>query len=349
MSLGKDLASIRKEQNLTLEDIQHENKMSLDTLKSIEDGSIFDQDESQITYIRSFVRSYAKALKIPEENIVAALDAVEVGIYHKGILMGETLDMEPVPELPEEKPKETVAQDPVPAPTKKAENAKQAPEVDQINWADMGRKFSPGTRNPRLWMLGSLIVIIILIVSIAWIYRDNIGNLLSSEEVASEQVDDQQNDTSNMINAVDSTENETEATPEPNEPNIAASPAESSQNTVMPDTLTVTVYAANGQLEPVRVISDFNWKTNPFWMEQGEAYSFDFRDTLLVRGQYSRFLLLYNGHLIENPRMNYFSDEFDAILVSRAILSDDRYQEAAPDEFPLEVGPPDTIEYKIRF
>lgn len=346
MSLGKDLANIRKEQNLTLEDIQHEVKMSLDTLQSIEDDTIFDRDESQITYTRSFVRSYAKALKIPEEHIVAALDAVEVGIYHKGILMGETVDM---PELPpekdeEEKPAAPIATEGSSKESTSSSPAASSPEVDQINWADMGRRFNPGARNPRMWMLASILVLVIVVISLAWIYRDSIANIFAASEDPVEQVEQPEAPDEDAA-AVDTTITEDQPADD-----LQQESTENDRNlSGLPDTLSVAVYAANGQLEPVRIISDFNWKTNPFWMEEGEAYGFDFRDTLLVRGQYSRMLLLYEGHLIENARMNYFNDEFDAIMITRSILSDPRYQTAPPDSFPLEVGPPDSIEYVIRF
>ncbi|HBQ61515.1 MAG TPA: hypothetical protein DD671_18375, partial [Balneolaceae bacterium] len=102
-------------------------------------------------------------------------------------------------------------------------------------------------------------------------------------------------------------------------------------------------------LEPVRVTSDLNWRTNPFWMEEGEAYNFDFSDTLLVRGQYSRLLLLFNGHVIENPRQNNFSSSFNSILLTREVLDQPRYLAPPPEEFPLEIGAPDSTIYRIRY
>ncbi|HBQ61517.1 MAG TPA: DUF4115 domain-containing protein, partial [Balneolaceae bacterium] len=74
MSLGKDLASIRKSKNLTLEDVQNAIKIPHDILDSIEDDSIFSDPNRNKTYLRSFVRSYAKLLKIDDEDIVEALD-----------------------------------------------------------------------------------------------------------------------------------------------------------------------------------------------------------------------------------------------------------------------------------
>lgn len=95
------------------------------------------------------------------------------------------------------------------------------------------------------------------------------------------------------------------------------------------DTLTLAVYAAFDKLEPVRVTSDLNWRTNPFWMEQGEAFNFDFNDSLLVRGQYSRMLLLFNGHVIDNHRQ-YYDPENESLVITRSILNDSGYFGPAP-------------------
>src|SRR6056297_2691190 len=80
-SLGRDLAHIRKEQELSLEDIYETTKIPVRILRSIEDDSIFDDFENNATYIRSYVRSYAKALPIDEKQIIYALDKVAKNDY----------------------------------------------------------------------------------------------------------------------------------------------------------------------------------------------------------------------------------------------------------------------------
>jgi hypothetical protein len=115
------------------------------------------------------------------------------------------------------------------------------------------------------------------------------------------------------------------------------------------DTLTVVVYAAFDKLEPVRVTSDLNWRTNPFWMEQGQAFKFDFKDTLLVRGQYSRMLLMFNGHVIENPTNSYFNTDFNSVMLTRSDLQTSSFMEPAPTELPNDVTLPDSIVYRIQY
>jgi hypothetical protein len=84
-------------------------------------------------------------------------------------------------------------------------------------------------------------------------------------------------------------------------------------------------------------------------MEQGQAYNFSFQDTLLVRGQYSRMLLLFNGHIIENAANQYYSGEFDSIMLTRTDLNLPEYLVQPGAVFPLAVGAPDSIISPITY
>src|SRR5690625_2515444 len=80
-SLAKDLVKIRTHLGLTIQDIQYATKIPVHTLAKIEDDTIFDQSEEGTIYIRSFVRSYGRALNINEALMIEALDQYEVGTY----------------------------------------------------------------------------------------------------------------------------------------------------------------------------------------------------------------------------------------------------------------------------
>jgi hypothetical protein len=69
----------------------------------------------------------------------------------------------------------------------------------------------------------------------------------------------------------------------------------------------------------------------------------------LVRGQYSRLLLLFNGHVVENPRQNYFNTAFNSIMITRDIIDQPEFLAPAPSEFPLQVGAPDSTIFPISF
>ncbi|MEX0721138.1 MAG: helix-turn-helix domain-containing protein [Balneolaceae bacterium] len=345
MPLGKDLASIRKSQNLTLEDIQNAIKIPLSTLQSIEDESIFHSHAENPTYRRSFIRSYAKILKIEDDKIVKALDAMEAGTYQGNLFSGSETEEEPEPtesDFIEEGKEEGIESTFTPPVSEKPKKAKP-PEINSVNWADMGRKFSPVGRNSRNVLVLIILISVSLLAGAGYIFSDEIMDFISNTTPADELQADAGEpaiqpapiDSANVY--LEETESDRTSAESRDEP------------IVLGDTLTVAVYAAYGQLEPVRVTSDLNWRTNPYWMEEGEAYNFDFNDTLLVRGQYSRMLLLFNGHPIDNPRQNHFNNSYNSILITRADLNQSRYLTPPPQEFPLDIGAPDTIEYRLRF
>lgn len=96
-ALGKDLSKIRSHLGLSIQDIQHYTKIPVSTLRSIENGSIFAHPEENQTYIRSFARSYARALKIDDDVMIKALDQNEAGNY-------DHLLLEQYPELLSDQP-----------------------------------------------------------------------------------------------------------------------------------------------------------------------------------------------------------------------------------------------------
>ncbi len=353
MSLGNDLASIRRELGLSLEEIQSAIKIPTHTLKSIENGSIFDSEEHNTTYIRSFVRSYAKALKLNDDLVVAALDANEKGEYN-GQLFGEDIPDAPVDETAEdEETEESFDLSEVTPPAIEETPKKPQPTVENVNWADMGHKFTLNQTNSKVWVILAIVVFVIGLGGTGIYFMDEIGELFAGSDTPTTEDSSIDSSNSPLIEDTSSADD-----PDAGDTGLALIPEpptnqpEEVSATVLDqlgDTLTVVLYAAFERLEPVRVTSDLNWRTNPFWMEQGEAYNFDFKDTLLVRGQYSRMLLLFNGHVIEAPRQNYYSSEFNSVMLTRNIFDSPEYMGAAPEEFPYSVGAPDSTVYRINY
>ncbi len=375
MSLGKDLSTIRKEKNLTLEDVFSTTKIPVHTLESIEKDAFLNQKGENKTYLRSFVRSYAKALKISDEHILAAIEATEAGIYNNDLIrlthpdaiqeefslnkdhveIAETsLSSEESSENQTEEKKSTSDEENTEGtstftdPTR-ARSPKSAPTVETVNWADMSRKVYSSPTNPKVFLGIFIAIVFIGIVFASYYYSENIASFFSSEEVAETETPTTAEPTENEIDSpitsaiIDSVETPSTVVPQTNNSLF--------ETTANPfgDTLKIVLYAAFDKLDPVRVTSDFNWRTNPFWMDQGEASYFEFKDSLLVRGQYSQMLLMFNGHLIENPRQNYFDSEYNSILLTREILNQPKYREASTEGFPLNVTPPDSIVYLIRY
>jgi transcriptional regulator with XRE-family HTH domain len=370
MSLGNDLSAIRKEKNLTLEDIFEVTKIPVHTLKSIENDTLLSSSSESKTYLRSFVRSYAKALKISDVHILAALESTEAGIYDNDLIKlrnpdsaseeyslkkdkvevdtPKTIDPDSLKADTYQEEIEASANtenDIVPENKPAGSSSSNKPTVDSINWADMSKKVYASPANSKIGLVLILVLIVGGLATAGYFYGGNILGLFSSDETTnSVPADDTPDTTQQDITAITSDSSATATQlPETNTPTETI--------TTLPETLTVVLYAAYDKLEPVRVTSDFNNRTNPFWMDQGEAYYFDFQDSLQIRGQYSRFLLMYNGNVINNPRQSHFDPDLDAIVLTREILSNPEYEENTQNSFPpnLGVAAPDSIVYRIRF
>ncbi len=347
MSLGKDLASIRKELGLSLEEIQSSIKIPMLTLKSIENDSIFESTEHNQTYIRSFVRSYARALHLNDDDVVKALDAVEAGIYDHDLL-AENEEVTP-PEPDENEPfdlKNVTPPDIEKAPSK------PKPTIENVNWADLGKKFSLQDSGSKGWVLLVIIIFVLALLATGFFFREEIfGFFETGTTEVTEPVENNFPTLPDVTTEVDTlnTAPPLQAPDQGTTEVVNQVPALPSSNlNTQIDTLTLAVYAIFDKLEPVRVTSDLNGRTNPFWMEQGEAYNFDFNDSLLVRGQYSRMLLLFNGHVIENHRQ-YYDPETESVVITRSILDSSGYFNPAPASFPYEEGPPDSLVYRINY
>ncbi len=371
MALGKDLSTIRIAKNLTLEDIFSVTKIPIHTLEAIEKDTFLNQLDENKTYLRSFVRSYAKALKITDEHILAALEATEAGIYNQDLI--KLINPEAAPIKPGNTEKEalsTTSDDdtesdadvknsdskPEKAATPKAftdpvlaRSPKTTPTIDTVNWADMSRKVSSAPTNPKIYLAILMVVLFLGAVFATYYYSENIMGFFDTEEVAGEESSDITESTTEEIepSAIDSTTASAESILPVRDANATVSQPD--YTSTFGDTLKIVLYAAFDKLDPVRVTSDFNWRTNPFWMDQGEASYFEFKDSLLIRGQYSKMLMMFNGHIIENPRQNYFDSENNSILLTREVLDQPQYRGVSTEGFPSNVAPPDSIAYLIRY
>lgn len=352
MSLGKDLAYIRKELGLSLEEIQSSIKIPLLTLQSIENDSIFDSTEHNKIYIRSFIRSYARALKLNDDDIVRALDDVEAGIYENDLIANDEQRKADVVADQLHSTDETVFKlSDVAPPAIEHAQVKEKPDIESVNWADLGKSFSLKETGSRNWALLVIVIFVIALAITGFYFRaEIIGFFDFSDPLTTEAVENNfpaiQPETTDEEQIQDSVTQLPLAPP--SIPQQGTTSTTSQTPIDLENVLTAAVYAAFDKLEPVRVTSDLNGRTNPFWMEQGEAFLFDFNDTLRVRGQYSRLLLLFNGHVIDDPTQ-YYDPQFDAVILTREIFEDQQYLVPAPSDFPYEIGAPDSLVYRVGF
>jgi len=380
-SLGRDLAHIRKEQELSLEDIYEATKIPTRILKSIEDDSILTDFENNATYIRSYVRSYAKALSIDEKQIVYALNKVEKNDYSGSLqslfdeqpersvehdekedetddqsvdsdeLSDEDMvhDHSPEFESDEEDLSEDTSEKPKSSPLPKADH----PDVKSVDWADMGRRFQPlKSVRSRTWA-GIFITLLIIIAAVSFFYFYETDSV--SSEVANNPTTTQQEESPDQEVSTDSLELDIVPSSEANDTSErqSATTADDIPNealSTLPDTLSVVLYAAYGRLEPVRVYTDIMDDINPYWIEQGEAIRFNFVNELNIRGQFSRMVLLLNGHPVQNLREEFYNPDSRLLEINRSYFENNtQWLQAAPDSLEIDAPPPSTIRDRPTF
>ncbi len=83
----EDLVRIRKNLRLSKQDVYYKCRIPMETIESIEDGSILTGKIRNKTYMRSYFRTYAKALGISIDDISLALDEYDAGLYNQGLLI----------------------------------------------------------------------------------------------------------------------------------------------------------------------------------------------------------------------------------------------------------------------
>jgi len=374
------LAEIRKEKGLSIEQIHRATKIPTHILNAIEDDSIFSDLDQNVTYIRSYIRSFAKQLDIDEERIIRALDQVEMGTYsgllqegyegplpkfqsrHKEKEKEESEDTdveqqdeaEKKPDHPERQEKPLAEDRPSkpsssPAPHSKPEK-KSGPAVPPTETSETPTVQSVdwvdmGKRfmplKSRSRMWIGMAALILIVATAGIIYYLN--------RTPGPTTPGSADDTPSTTEAVqaDSLQLDLSGTGDSDESSqdIQAQAAES-----LSDTLSLAIYAAYEKLEPVRVYTDVMGSLNPYWIELGEAVRFRFVNTIRIRGPYQRMELLLNGHLIENFSERFLNEESGLLEIDREVFEGDpKWLQPPPDSLGLSVPDPQTIRDQPTF
>lgn len=318
-TIHDDLSAIRNVRKLSLADVQSRTRLPESVIRSIENGSIFELADTQKTYLRSYVRSYAKAVRIADEDVVRALDDC-FGSGYTGSLartyLEEAVSRDKAPEADSEVPMlkrivtSTVESEEFtrPDPTRPYNQMTLPPPgLSDVNWSGMGRGIAvikPSTG----WFL-VLAIVVIGLGSSFWL-TDGFG--LWRPDVA------KPSGTGASGAAV--------AAPEtPVDDTVPVEP--------LPETLDILVYAVFDRLEPIRVQTDFSEEVNPYWIEYGKAMRFQFQNQISIRGAFPRFILLFNGHMI--PDKESFLVGGSMLTIRREYLENEPlFRTAAPDSLP---------------
>lgn len=506
MGLGKDLAQIREQLGVELEELQGLSKLSMELLEEIESDRIFSSELYNSAYRRNFIRSYARALKIKDAVIVKALDDVESGNYDHNIFKeagapnpenpfgkadAPPLKVDEAPKAPpiktelnydekaraealkssiesekahdlakqendstqEELSNETEDSD----KSKKNEASKSKPDsdvkddttshdqlssaentdrdddspaesttsdksstssrskknddsnssenvskkestvtakkkIDDVNWAQMGKRFNEQQAQKSNVLLISIIAIVVVsVLTFGFLYRSTIGDWMASfsdpettqsnefpntpplDSLSNTNLEDGSelvlasqdslainSSNTNQANESDSSSTDNQASistqvtatisnpstiqTDENLQTDATEVLSNTQEQLDSDTLSIVVYAAFDKLEPVRITSDLRNSTYPYWIEQGQAYRFGFRDEILIRGQFSRMLLIYNNTVIEDALERFYDGVENTIRITRSDLRSDEFSSNTELILPEGVRAPRSIE-----
>jgi hypothetical protein len=315
-SLHADLLAIREKSGFSIADIHAKTKTPVEVIQEIEKGSIFEKSDRQKTYVRSFIRTYAKAIGIKDEDMIRALDAFEAGGYTGGLRkkyipetthadledQDEGFDAVAIKDITSDNedtgivrpgPTSTIGSDEFSRPDPSRLHNRVTPpppKLDTVDWAKYSDGFtvisSPIFKYFLILLAG---VIILITVYFSYDYLTIWQNTDTENERSAALTG--QNEPNELIvippdgftdGTLDDTTLATESVAPP----------------TLPDTLLIIVYATSGKLEPIRVTSDINGIRSPYWIEQNEAMRFDFLNQIDIQGPTDRFILLINGHVI---------------------------------------------------
>ena len=127
-------------------------------------------------------------------------------------------------------------------------------------------------------------------------------------------------------------------------PGAPVSPDPAQLAAALPDTLVLTVYAARGNLEPVRILSDLFNIQRPYWVEAGRAMQFEFLQDIQIRGNLERMILMYDDRIITD--FQQYDAENRVIIFSREqFLRDPTMRSFTTDVMPDNLpGPVEIVE-----
>src|SRR5699024_9344705 len=323
-SLGHDLATIRENRGISLTEIQQSTKIPSHILAAIEDDSIFSDMGNGSTYIRSYVRTYAKALAIEDRKIIYALNKAEKGGYAGSLIDDEERSdeapprkdeeedqKEPQPDAKNEQQEQTAKppQEPPPATKQPDSSVLDSEDIHSVDWANLGSQFQPAKSSKNKKKISIIVAVVLLIAAAFLIYWFFFMTQTPTTGSSTGSLPAETTGDSDQLNTVALTDGDS-----------VLSTAESSSSDGLADTLAVVVYAAYDKLEPIRVYTDLSDELNPYWIDQGEAIAFKFVNSFQFRGKLEHLILLLNGHRISNLKEQFYNAETGRIELSRSFF-----------------------------
>ena len=160
---ARDLKSLREAQNITIAEISAQTRINPKFLNMMESG-IFDFQPE--TYIRSFLKEYARCIGESENAVLTDYEKAKSGFYVRKSTAGvqkkeePSISIKPVTETPIQQTEPPQKKEEMPAPKEKKENW-PPPEIRKKEiYDDNGKEFSNKTWTQKV-LLGLLILVII--------------------------------------------------------------------------------------------------------------------------------------------------------------------------------------------
>ncbi|MCC5925130.1 MAG: helix-turn-helix domain-containing protein [Bacteroidetes bacterium] len=375
-SLNEDLLAIRNKKQLKQSDIFEKTRIPLNIIDEIERGTIFTNKSHQLTYIRSYVRSYAKAIGVAEDDIIEALDEQKNEGY-SGILYtryladpsdlstvdgGRTTQEESAETQDSEVERKASGSDSTvtkggneysrPDPKRDYnQTTPPPPEMESVDWAGVGKRVT-GSNNKAVVYTGLATAVLLsagLFYYLLLFSPEDEIDVATTEELTTPVVPDElQVDTEDP-----QTVTQPEVTPIPPPAQLTPSAPVRPSTTpavtgAVPDTVRVILHAAGGVLEPVRVTSDINNTRSPYWIEDSQAMNFEFIDNIIIEGQISRVAVWINGHHFVDL-MEYATGSRIIELSREALIQYPEMFSSAGDTTSQTIDPPSVINERPQF
>lgn len=296
-----DLAAVRVEKAVSLEDIQAVTKVYPHIISQFEEDGLQDHHLFNHLYVRAFVRSYAKVVGIPQDETAEVYDNALKGRYRRQLAVThlglDPEDVGPVDDiLPdfEEDDKEASKEIETPVERRSSDvtsnvssgsriEYRPAPTESEVtDWLDsvkeQGNKLIELARENGALQWGILVVGIGLSLIV-------IFQLLAL------------NDTEEQSPLAAMTEEPAEEASESD--TLVAAPAAIQtlplEDVVLKDSLELFVVASTGKLDPFRVKVD-NDMRRPYWLDEGDSMRFYVSNRVTVEDNLAAMKILLEGY-----------------------------------------------------
>ena len=262
------MQAVRAARGLSLAQIQQETRIPVDVLRRFEDGDLIGDPTYNEVYLKAFLKSYAKAVGAPPNDVLKAYQLQKSGGYngnlhpsYKGGASSESRQ-ESVPA--EAKPAASASEDlpdPVVAVREHAQRPRPTAPATTIPAQRVSRPPVPSARHSydKNWglIIGLFLGAVVVLGGIVWFLMTDRG-AAASEETAEEQ----------GVEAVDTA--------------TEAQTAAAGKRLQIP--IRVTVTATGGKLQNFRV-TEAPDERRGYWLEEGASETYESDSLIVIWGE----------------------------------------------------------------